>query len=146
MTYYPYVGIDPGETAGVACLDKNGELIRLEQYKEAELDEFMASLDVKLGPITFIVEDYRIFGHKVVAHIGKPLKTAEQIGAIKRFCRSNGIECVVQASRILPTAIKWSGIVMPKTHSQTHKWSAYLHAYYYLHLKGVIKARVLEQK
>ncbi len=62
--YYRYIGLDPGETTGVACFDAIGDCRELKQLRELELDDFLAALDVNAGPITFIIENYRIFGHK----------------------------------------------------------------------------------
>jgi hypothetical protein len=146
-----YVSIDPGgsatgSTIGVVMWDELGLPLKMEQYTQDELDEFLTNLqEVKDTLKVIIVEGYRVFSHKLDAHRNKKMTTSECIGRIKFAAKMLGVSLVEQPSTILITAEKWSGTKMPKNHAKSHSVSAYLHGYFYLHKHGVLRARVLER-
>lgn len=141
-----FISWDPGETTGVACWDDRGNPIAVAQMEEADRDRFLNDLhDCLMYPSKFIVEEYRIFGSKATAHIGKKLNTSEVIGDLKSFARKHWIEVVEQPSSILNIAQKWSGVKIPTVHAKSHWASAYNHGYYYLHQQGIIRPRVLDE-
>lgn len=147
-----YVSIDPGgsasgrRTIGVVMWDESGLPLKMEQYDQDELDEFLQNLqEVKDTLKVIIVESYRVFSHKLESHRNKKMLTSECIGRIKFAARMLGVKVVEQPSTILSTAEKWSGTKLPKNHDRSHSVSAYLHGYYYLHRENVLRARVLER-
>lgn len=143
---YHYVAWDPGETTGVACWDAKPERICINQFRLPELDNFLLTELEPNPPKVFIIEGYQVFGHKAEAHIGSKLETSQIIGALKYFARRYKIEIIEQSSHILKVAQKFSGVKIPTDHKISHWASAYNHGYYYLHNKGLIKPRVLEDK
>lgn len=147
-----YVSIDPGgsasgnRTIGVVMWDESGLPLKMEQYDQDELDEFLSNLqEVKDTLKVIIVESYRVFSHKLEAHRNRKMLTSECIGRIKFAAKMLGVPVVEQPSTILSTAELWSGTKMPKNHAKSHSVSAYLHGYFYLHKQGIIRPRVLER-
>lgn len=144
-----YVSIDPGgsesgRTIGVVAWDESGLPLIMQQFNQDELDEFLKNLQEKKDTLkVIIVESYRVFSHKLEAHRNKKMTTSECIGRIKFAAKMLGVTVVEQPSSILQTAEKWSGTKLPSNHANSHQVSAYLHGYFYLHRRGVIKARVL---
>lgn len=149
---FPYISWDPGEVRiGIAGWTEEGECpanIQIEkdiffEYIKKMQKLFTEHPDKK--PKVFIVEDYRVFAHKIKVHIGSRLETARVIGALEAFAKLNDIKFVLQPSSILGITQMWSGVRMPSDHSKSDKVSAYLHGYHYLHKQGIIKARVLDE-
>lgn len=147
-----YVSIDPGgsasgkRTIGVVMWDESGLPLKMEQYDQDELDEFLSNLQAVRSTLkVIIVEGYRVFSHKLEAHRNQKMLTSECIGRIKFAAKMLGVPVVEQASTVLSTAEKWSGTKMPKNHDKSHSVSAYLHGYFYLHKQGILRARVLER-
>ena len=148
-----YVSIDPGgsqvgaRTIGLARWDESGRLLFMDQYSLQEMQDFLINLqEVKNGQLkAFIVEEYRVLPEKLAIHNRSKLETSQCIGQIKMSARILGVKVIEQPSTILGIAQQWSGTKMPKDHSKSHQISAYLHGYYYLYRKGLIKSRVLER-
>lgn len=139
-----YVSFDPGEKGNIGYVvwDEKAAPIKLDQVSIEGLDKLFEELPDTVT--TFIVEGYTVFGH--VNHTGSKVVTAQVIGYIKGEARSRKITCVEQPSSILAVAQKWAGMSMKGKHSVSHWKSAYLHGYYYLHQKGLIRPRVLDMK
>ena len=76
---------------------------------------------------------------------GSRLETVQVIGMIKRSNYCIGLPDVVEVrADAKNTAAQWSGTRLPKGHLDNWK-AAYLIGYYWLHKKGIIPPRVLEQ-
>jgi len=133
-----FVSIDPGGTTGVVTWDANAKLLDALQLNREEFEDFLE----KVSPAQVICEEYIVNPH--VRHGGQKVETLRIIGAIESYCRRNKILLEMQRPQILTIAQKWSGKKMPKNHGISHWVSAYLHGYYFLHRKGLIKARVLD--
>jgi hypothetical protein len=148
---FPYISWDPGVTTGVVCWDLEGEPVRKAQLNINGLNLFLRNFEQHLRknpedkPVEWIIEDYRVFNHKASAHAGSRLETARISGNLEGVAARAGIEIVFQPANILNITQMWSGVRMPSDHSKSHQVSAYLHGYYRLHKKGIIKARVLEE-
>jgi hypothetical protein len=129
----------------VATWTEQGELIHKAIMPisafEAWLIGLTSSQDTEV--IAFIVEEYRVYAHMATAHIGSKVETAQCIGKIKMIAKMLGVPVIEQPATVLNGAAKWAGIKRTARH-----WpddiSAYLHGYYYLHKKKLIKARVLD--
>src|SRR6266550_7078062 len=85
-TGYTYVSFDPGLTTGVAGWDHQGNCVKIGEFKEKELDQFLANIeklfilccgDSSKEPKTsvnfevpkeFIVEEYRVWANKFEAN------------------------------------------------------------------------------
>lgn len=144
MTEYVYVSWDPGTSTGVACWDKDGNPHRIgtELKSDEARDRFLDEL--ANHPIReFIIEEYRVYASKARAHIGSKVYTAQVIGDLKSWARRHGVKVIEQRSDIKDSAAKWAQVTVPKGHMPD--WmAAYLHGYYYLHRKGLIRAKVLD--
>lgn len=138
-----YVSFDPGVTTGVATWDEEGNLLRNIGVQQAGLDALLYGFEQINTIKVFVVEEYRVYASKAVAHIGSKVETAQVIGQISATARRMGIEVVMQPATILNIAMMWAQVKKPKGHLPDDV-SAYLHGYYYLHRKGIIKAKVLE--
>lgn len=141
-----YISIDPGKSVGIATWDENGNLLGNGKMQEKDFEAFLQGLTQKDYPneiVAFIVEEYRIYGHKAQAHIGSKVGTAQCIGKIKMIARMINTPVVEQPATFLKITAKWAGVKLPKGHVPD-ALSAYLHGYHYLHQQGIIEARVLE--
>lgn len=145
MTAVTYVSWDPGQRTGFATWDAQGNPIKTgySLNSDEERDDFLDSLENE--PVhTFIIEEYRIYGSKAIAHVGSKVYTAQVIGDLKSWARRHGVKVVEQRSDIKGPAAKWAQVKVPKGHMPD--WmAAYLHGYYYLHRQGLIRAKVLDQ-
>lgn len=140
-----YVSWDPGEkTTGRVKWNEAGFPVDIVELTEGQFDKDLESMEASVS--VFIVEQYRPYGH--VQHTGNKLLTAQRIGDIKGYARRHGILVVEQPAQILKVAAMWSGTPIPK--GKGFHWpdwqSAFLHGYYYLSDKGLIKPKVLESE
>lgn len=135
------VAIDPGDTAGIAIFSApTYQVEKLDQVGYSEFNDYMTNLAAEYDIKLFVIEEYIVFHKKAGAHAGSKLRVKEQIGAISLMAKLIGVPMERQMSKILNIAQKQSGIKMPHTHSETHKFSAFLHGWYYLHSKGLVKS------
>lgn len=135
------VAIDPGDTAGIAIFSAPSyQLEKMDQVNYKNFDDYMTNLASEFDIKMFVIEEYIVFHKKAGAHAGSKLRVKEQIGAIGLMSKLLGVPMERQMSSILKIAEKQSGMKMPHTHSETHKFSAFLHGWYYLHKKGLIKS------
>lgn len=143
MPHYTYVAFDPGETVGVCCFNEKAEHIYANNLSKQGLADFLLELESD-PPELFIIEDYVIYGQKAKAHIGSRVPTVLCIGGLDQFAQRYKIPVVKQLATVMTMAELWSGKKRPKNHKVGHYMCAYLHGYYYLFRKGLIKQRVLE--
>lgn len=152
MTSDPYYASwDPGgsrteRTTGLAYWDEQATLIDMVSLTEKEFDEEIQKIPDTIR--VFIIEQYTPYGH--INHTGNKLLTAQRIGDIKGYARRNNIQVVEQKADILKIASMWAQyrITYNKRGKKQHipdYISAYLHGYYYLYNKGLIKPKVLER-
>lgn len=135
-----YVSWDPGEKkTGRVKWDENANPVAIEELTEAQFDKDLTNTEPTVE--VFIVEEYRPYGH--IQHTGNKLLTAQRIGDIKGYARRHGIEVVEQPAQILKIAAMWSGTPIVKGHWPDWQ-SAFLHGYYYLSDKGLIRPKVLD--
>lgn len=137
-----YVSFDPGITTGVVTWDKDGNVLNKAKINQATLDALLVGFEHINTIKAFIIEEYRVFTSKAIAHIGSKVETARVIGQITATARRKNIEIVMQDPKILKIAAMWAQFPLPKGHLPDDD-SAYLHGYYYLHRKGIISAKVL---
>lgn len=141
-----YVSVDPGRTVGVATWTEQGELITKVKMPIDAFETWLLAFirNDKVEVLAFIVEEYRIYAHTATAHIGSKVETIQCIGKIKIVAKELGVPVVEQPATILNGAAKWAGVKRTARHWPDDV-SAYLHGYYYLHKKKLIKARVLDE-
>jgi hypothetical protein len=151
MTGIPtYVSWDPGgsstkRTTGIAYWDEQANFIEMRSLTEKEFDEEIGKIPSTIKE--FIIEQYKPHGH--INHTGNKLTTAQRIGDIKGYARRHQIKVTEQPSTILQIAAMWAQYKIPRNHKGQKQHipdyiSAYLHGYYYLFRKGLIKAKVLD--
>jgi hypothetical protein len=90
------IGIDPGETVGIAIVEASTHNRQVVVEVMESLDEPTDSIEqfsFKLygllkttRPAEIVVEDYRVYLDKAQLHVGRRLYTAEMIGAIRAVC------------------------------------------------------------
>lgn len=147
-----YVAFDPGQRTGIAAWDKdaNIQIVNKTVHGDVALDEFLDTLDGE--PVEyFIIEEYRVYGSNLKANVGSKVHTAQVIGSLKSYARRHKIAVIEQRADIKEIAALWSGTKLPPKHKRKNwhmpDWmAAFLHGYYYLHIQGKIKPRVLERR
>jgi hypothetical protein len=144
MTIKTVIAVDPGINIGFARIDAEDKKIIYTTKSVIKWDLFCTILNEmevfaqsRQDPITFVVEDFRLFSHKAKAQIGSQMDASQVIGAIKYAAsRSKGkIELVMQQPSVLSTAAIWSGVGTKFVQNGTHMpddLSAYNHGYFYL--------------
>lgn len=127
------LSVDPGKATGWAVynktLMKDMGICRTPEEFDVWLDSFVA----KYGPPDVVlIEDFVLFRHKAKQQIGSRFEVSQVIGITKRFARQADAEVVMQKSDILPTAVLYSKMPIPKDHANSHHIVAANHAVYYL--------------
>lgn len=139
-----YISFDPGKVTGVVQWDGEGNPIAFHHFNEDQLNEFLDLVeDWPVNPNCFIYEEYRIYGS--VNHTGSKVHTIQIIGTIQRVARKLKAKIVEIRADKKGIAALWSGTKIPKGHME-HWMAAYLVGYFHLHMIGIIKARVLDDK
>ena len=131
------IAVDPGDTSGICIFNDDSSVKKMMQLNLEEFTKWAATYD---GPVdTIVYEKFIVFRQKAHTQVGSTMKVSQAVGMLKMMAHSTGAKLVEQGPDIKKIAIKWSGIIMPSQHSQTHKWDAFLHGYYYLVKEGKIK-------
>lgn len=140
-----YLAIDPGEKrTGWARFDQNGETIGLGHVDG--IDEFLDWLEDQPAPKVLIMEEWR--NNPGVPQAFSRVRTVECIGGVKRFCRKNGIELVLQRNTVLPIGLRYIGMYQvyysgkKKIKHVDDEISALAHGTYYLVSKKIKKHRL----
>lgn len=134
-----YLAIDPGETAGYAFFDEDGEVSSFGQFSLQESADWLIE-NITSSLKMVIVEDYRNFAWKQQKKWSDN-KTSQQIGAIKLACHYAGVPLTLQPANVLKIGLKFLGIGdLPSNHDISHQFSAAAHGAYYLKTHGIRKA------
>lgn len=138
------MGIDPGDTTGVALI-KNTKLVEKNQLPTGKGSEYeQQSKEIskylnKHNPDIIVIEQYRIYGSKASAHIGQKLYTVELIGMVKLWGYQN--KCYVFEE---PAQLATNGFFTNKKmkawgwdkdkggHNANHWRDAFKHTLYYM--------------
>ncbi|SRR6266498_4990 len=139
-----YASWDPGgstkrRTTGLCYWDQEANVLDLKIIGQKEFDYEIEHIPNTVK--TFILEEYV---PRRISHIGNRLLTAQLIGDIKGYARRHDIQIVEQPSTILSIAAMWAQVNLKSNKHLPDYISAYLHGYYYLFNKGLIKPKVLE--
>lgn len=132
------IWFDPGDTTGVCIFNDEYQPIDFKQLSLEELIKFVAEWDKPLDVVGY--ELFRVFRQKAHTQVGSKMKVSQAVGIIKMLAHTTGAKLVEQEPNIKPIALAWSGISMPKQHSQTHQYDAFLHGYYYNRKVGNTKS------
>jgi hypothetical protein len=132
------IGIDPGNTVGIAVCPVTGVNL-IEELTQVKFDDFAEWLEGfdTTGLKYIIVEDFRLFKNKAKAQSGSDFQSVQCIGMVKFWARGKGIPVILQMSSILPIAERQTGIKLPKDHSESHKIAALLHIRFWQIQKGL---------
>jgi hypothetical protein len=93
------VTLDPGETTGFSVWDDSklvdtGHLMtKIVRGSVIPLQQWIANLEIKapMGPTYFVVEEYRVYGHKTEDHAQNDMHTSRLIGCIETLLTLRGI-------------------------------------------------------
>lgn len=137
------VAFDPGDTTGVALFrytpgEKAGRFLNMGQFTLEELEQFCATFEEEVHAVVY--EKYQVLPHKAAVHRGSKLKASQGIGMIKMLARLKSAEIFEQRPDQMHMATKWSGVKLPKTHSQSHQYSAYNHGFFWLYHRDLIES------
>lgn len=139
MADIPHVfAFDPGDMSGW-CYFKDGTPESFGQFAKADTTDLLRQIaydpklkDLGKGEVIFVIEDFRLFGHKARQQTGSQMVAAQVIGALRMAASLLNAEVVMQPASILPIAERMAQTKMPSKHSESHQVSAYLHGYYWL--------------
>lgn len=131
---------DPGDTTGYAAWDEAGNLLEMGQCPLEEIPQVWSRLENDHGKTTVaVVEDYKLFGHRAKSQIGSRMKAPQGIGMVKALAQVSGAEVELQMANIKDMAKKWFQITIPSDHAESHRYDAFLHGSYWLHLNRGLK-------
>lgn len=143
MTKYAILAVDPGLTSGVTMfnLDENKNFVSVENMTQVQLKD----LPVWLGNLTKTypdVEFIKVVYEKFITYrqyaqrqVGSKQPASQAIGMLKMWAVANGIEqedIIEQPADVLQIAKKWTGVNHKGPHSESHKFDAFNHGYYYM--------------
>lgn len=136
-----YVAIDPGLTTGYALYDEAGRMLDMGSFKgtpENVIEFFgrIPNIDVA------IVEEYKIYPHKMHQHVGSKVETIQVIGMVKTCAANIGADVVEQQSSVKPIGYNYLGKKPPSNKKRSHMWDAHAHGTFYLVSKGIVKLTV----
>lgn len=139
-----YLGIDPGESNGLAAYDESAKLIWMKTVGLSRLTDFLSKKVEFATGAFFIIEDYMVYPNKAQQHIYSNLATPRAIGRLEAFAEERGIKIVKQKAAIKSIGYKYIG-KKPPTHSDptSHVQDANVHAVYWLVNNGIIDPRSL---
>lgn len=132
------LGVDPGDTTGIAVLTLDGQLQWFFQYSEDALLDYLSNL----APAMYkhvAIENYITYKH--VNQSGSKQIAARVIGMVTTWARLNKIPYSLQMAAVLTIAERWSKMIPRGAHDNTHWIDAYNHAYYWLVTNEYIESR-----
>lgn len=138
-----YVSFDPGKITGYALFSENGTPVGMghiggwSKGVRGFLDRFNTR-----PPKVVIYEEYQIRGRAQNVD-ENAIATRAVIKAIKDYATVWESQLVKQQAAILPIAVKFSGMEMPRDHSLSHQISAFNHGWYRLTEEKVVIPRIL---
>jgi hypothetical protein len=141
-----YIAIDPGETNGIAGYNYLGTVLWMGNSLDV-IDSLKRSESTFWTPTTdmrFIVENYRVYPGKALAHINSDVKTAQVIGAIKQYAKDRSIPVVLQPAHTKATGFAYLGVKEPSRSSPlSHAKVAHAHGTYWLVENRILDPRSL---
>lgn len=140
-----YLAFDPGEMTGWAIWNQDGDFIYMGQIAWEDIPFWWAE-NIKVPVLEVIIEEYVLFGKRAKQQTGSRMKASQVIGMIKAMTSRTDATVIEQRSSIKTIAVKMSQIQMPSNHSESHQFDAFLHGYYRLVQKGVIKTQLELEK
>jgi len=96
------LGVDPGETTGVAFFQG----VQLGAYGQLATKLFPTAPVIlcdfirKMAPDIVVIEDYRVYKWKTDSHAWAALHTPKMIGVVEYYCHINGIPLVLQSAQV----------------------------------------------
>lgn len=156
--------IDPGDMTGWATIELDGkgapkdfDNITFEEFSEriSEYRRFNAealrSIEgraessvrefEKLLPVAIIYEEYR--KRPGARHAtGNKYLASQVIGITRNFATEFGIKLIAQVPANKNTGAKWSGLLPPKRHAESHCYDAYNHGFYYLRNQRLVQTKL----
>ena len=156
------LAIDPGQMTGVCAWDLDGNIydpipeLLMQMTKPvglAQLDDnklpkvipdlfFHCHIDKMSDFMAWVVEEYTV-EHLVVEHYilygrlakqqsGSNMPASRIIGRAEMLAKLYNIKLDKPRADKLPSSLKHAGITMPKSHKDSHRFSAYAHGYEYM--------------
>lgn len=133
------LGIDPGETTGIAFMNGDWKLTWTEERTvENAIGIFTVYAEQRDMIKTIVVEDYRLLQGKQMAQTGSRFETVQVIGAARLLARILSVPFVTQSPQILRLTemhMHWP-VHGPKSHIPDHE-SAQLHLLHFAETQGV---------
>lgn len=127
------IAFDPGKVTGVAVF-KDGKVEELLQVPLDKFPKFLERLrdDYQSGHIVYLFENFKLFSWKAKQQSGSSMEASQVIGMIKMSAAMIGADIEEQSPQVKSVAQKWSKIVPPKNHDNSHQVDAYNHGFYWL--------------
>lgn len=136
-----YLSIDPGNKNGVCGYDEKLYPQFMFTVRDVDMVQFI-NLFEKLD--ICIIEDYRIFAHKLKVHANSKVETLRIIGKVEGWAETKGITLIKQPSKIKPTGYAWiKKKPLPKSDPKNHSLDAHVHFMYWAVRAGKFRAEDL---
>lgn len=128
------LAVDPGDTTGWATLTyEGGHLILWDQVAASGfVDKFMELIKEYGHPVVIVYEDFIVFKRAAAKQAGSRMFASQVIGALKTLSKMTGIPLESQSPDKKDLGAKGSGRKAPSRHSESHKYDAFNHGFYYL--------------
>lgn len=138
------LGVDPGDTTGVAIVSRKGMMLGGFNLPYAEMPSFLhrVSETFRQDILSVVAENYVLYGHKAQQQQGSTFKAVRVIGQLEMWTYMQGLDLELQMANILPIAMKWSKFRPKGAHSENHYVDAYNHAFYWLVRRGLTQPRI----
>jgi len=144
---FHYIAFDPGRVTGWAAFRSNGEPFEMGHIPDwgPGIAKFIKGLhfaeDAVPFPKVIIYETFQVRGRGQQTD-DNMVRTMAAVKVIKNWAAAIGAELVAQQAAILPIAVKFSGMEMPRDHSKSHQISAFNHGWYKLTQSGIVIPRI----
>lgn len=156
------LAIDPGQMTGVCAWDLDGKIydpipeLLLQMTKEVglaqlesngiptvipdlffhchidKMSDFMAWVVEEYNVEYIVVEHYILYGRLAKQQSGSNMPASRIIGRAEMLANLYNIKSHFPTADKLPVSLKHAGVTMPKSHKDSHRFSAYAHGYEYM--------------
>lgn len=139
------VAFDPGDTTGIAWFNDERQLAGFDQIPYDEVPQWWQSTMADKDLDAVVIEDFVLFSKRAKQQSGSRMKASQVIGMLKALAALKNAKVIMQPSSILPIGLKQAGLKMPHNHSETHKYAAYVHGFFYLHSIGEVESALQKE-
>ena len=138
------IGVDPGDTTGIAIFESNGIFDTFGQMSTEEVEQFVT--DYAEPVFLVVVEDFTLQRGRAVQQSGSKMKASQVIGMMRIFAAHKGARLIMQDPSKKDDGARLSQKFPPKNHAASHAVDAYNHAFFRMHQMGLVKSALERQR